>query len=52
MVQTGALATVPGVAGMLPIVISPLVDARYGPTAVLGIPERDPTDASIAPDTF
>ncbi len=48
VVQTSALATVPGVAGMLPIVISPLVDARFGPTAVLGIPERDPTDASIA----
>jgi leucyl-tRNA synthetase len=46
--QTGALATVPGVAGMLPIVISPLVDARFGPTAVLGIPELDPTDAAIA----
>jgi leucyl-tRNA synthetase len=48
VVQTGALATVPGVAGMVPIVISPLVDARFGPTAALGIPERDPTDASIA----
>ena len=48
VVQTGALATVPGVAGMLPIVISPLVDARFGPTAMLGIPERDPTDAAIA----
>ena len=48
VVQTGALATVPGVAGMVPIVISPLVDARFGPTAALGIPELDPTDASIA----
>ena len=48
VVQTGALATVPGVAGTLPIVISPLVDARFGPTAVLGIPKLDPTDASIA----
>jgi leucyl-tRNA synthetase len=48
VVQTGALATVPGVAGALPIVISPLVDARYGPTAVLGIPARDDTDAAIA----
>ena len=48
VVQTGALATVPGVAGMLPIVISPLVDARFGPTAMLGIPTRDATDASIA----
>jgi leucyl-tRNA synthetase len=48
VVQTGALATVPGVPGMLPIVISPLVDARYGPTAALGIPELDPTDRAIA----
>jgi leucyl-tRNA synthetase len=48
VVQTGALVTVPGVAGMLPIVISPLVDARFGPTAALGIPDLDPTDASIA----
>jgi leucyl-tRNA synthetase len=48
VVQTGALATVPGVAGMLPIVISPLVDARFGPTAALGIPELDPTDRIVA----
>ena len=48
VVQTGTLATVPGVPGMLPIVISPLVDARYGPTAALGIPELDPTDRAIA----
>jgi leucyl-tRNA synthetase len=48
IVQTGALASVPGAAGMLPIVISPLVDARFGPTAVLGIPELDATDQGIA----
>ncbi|HVR04475.1 MAG TPA: class I tRNA ligase family protein [Solirubrobacteraceae bacterium] len=48
VVQTGGLASVPGVAGMLPIVISPLVDARFGPTAVLGIPECDATDRAIA----
>jgi leucyl-tRNA synthetase len=48
MALTDALATVPGVAGMLPIVISPLVDARFGPTAVLGIPELDSTDREIA----
>jgi leucyl-tRNA synthetase len=48
VVQTGALAAVPGVPGMLPIVISPLVDARFGPTAALGIPALDGTDASIA----
>ncbi|HEY7953130.1 MAG TPA: class I tRNA ligase family protein [Solirubrobacteraceae bacterium] len=48
VVPTGALASVPGVAGTLPIVISPLVDARFGPTAVLGIPELDATDQRIA----
>jgi leucyl-tRNA synthetase len=48
VVQTGALASVPGVPAMLPIVISPLVDARFGPTVALGIPARDATDASIA----
>ena len=48
VVPTGALAGVPGVAGMLPIVISPLVDARFGPTAALGIPDVDATDARIA----
>jgi leucyl-tRNA synthetase len=48
VVGTGALASVPGVTGMLPIVISPLVDARFGPTAALGIPDVDATDASIA----
>ncbi|HEV3069968.1 MAG TPA: class I tRNA ligase family protein [Solirubrobacteraceae bacterium] len=48
VVPTGALATVPGVSGTLPIVISPLVDARFGPTAALGIPALDSTDASIA----
>ena len=48
VVPTGALATVPGVSGTLPIVISPVVDARFGPTAALGIPERDATAASIA----
>jgi len=48
VVQTGALASVPGVPGVLPVVISPLVDARFGPTAALGIPALDATDASIA----
>lgn len=48
MVVTGQLATVPGVAGIVPIVVSPLVDARFGPTAVLGIPDLDATDRAIA----
>lgn len=32
----------------LPVAISPVVDGRYGPTAILGVPGRDETDASIA----
>jgi leucyl-tRNA synthetase len=48
LVVTGALATVPGVDGIVPIVATPLVDRRFGPTAVLGIPEQDPTDRAIA----
>jgi leucyl-tRNA synthetase len=45
---TDVLATVPGVAGTLPIVISPLVDVRFGATAVLGIPELDSIDRELA----
>jgi leucyl-tRNA synthetase len=42
-------ATVSGPDGSpLPVLITPLVDSRYGPTAVLGIPARDRTDAVIA----
>jgi leucyl-tRNA synthetase len=48
LVVTSALATVPGVNGMLPVVVTPLVDARFGPTAVLGLPELDATDHVIA----
>ena len=32
----------------LPVLVSPVVDGRFGATAVLGIPERDRTDAVIA----
>ncbi len=48
LVVTSALATVPGVNGMLPVVVTPLVDVRFGPTAVLGLPELDATDRAIA----
>ena len=34
--------------GELPVLMSPLVDGRFGATAVLGIPEQDRTDAVIA----
>jgi leucyl-tRNA synthetase len=32
----------------LPLLISPLVDSRFGPTAVLGVPARDRTDETIS----
>ena len=32
----------------LPLLVSPLVDARYGPTAAFGIPAVDEADAEIA----
>jgi leucyl-tRNA synthetase len=32
----------------LPVLISPVVDSRFGPTAVLGIPSQDHTDEVIA----
>ncbi|HYP55390.1 MAG TPA: class I tRNA ligase family protein [Solirubrobacterales bacterium] len=34
--------------GELPVLVSPLVDARYGPTAALGIPSVDEADEAIA----
>ena len=34
--------------GQLPVFVSPLVDARFGPTAALGIPAVDDADADIA----
>ena len=42
--------TLPSPAGgePLPVLISPVVDGRFGATAVLGIPARDRTDALIA----
>jgi len=32
----------------LPVLVSPIVDARYGPTAALGMPAVDEADAAIA----
>ncbi len=46
--RADAFATVPGVAGVLPIVVSEGVGARFGTTAVLGIPAKDPADAALA----
>jgi leucyl-tRNA synthetase len=47
VVDTGA--SIPGPAGAeLPVLISPIVDARFGPTAALGIPAVDESDRDIA----
>jgi leucyl-tRNA synthetase len=46
-IDTGVAVTAPNGAA-LPIVISPAVDGRYGPTAVLGIPAADESDGVIA----
>jgi leucyl-tRNA synthetase len=46
IVDTGA--SIPGPAGVdLPVFVSPLVDARYGPTAAFGIPAVDEADAEL-----
>ncbi len=45
--DTGASVSGPA-GGELPVLISPLVDARFGPTAALGIPAVDDADREIA----
>jgi leucyl-tRNA synthetase len=47
VIDTGAAAKSPAGA-QLPVFISPIVDARYGPIAALGIPAIDEADAAIA----
>jgi len=47
VIDTGASVEVAG-GGSLPIFVSPIVDARYGPTAALGIPSVDEADEAIA----
>jgi leucyl-tRNA synthetase len=47
-VETTLQAVVPGVPRMLPVVVAPYIESRYGPTAILGVPEEDPTAAVIA----
>ena len=47
VVETGDSIFVPGISHPLPVLISPSVDARFGPTAVLGIPSADRTDKAI-----
>jgi leucyl-tRNA synthetase len=45
--DTGASVTGPG-GEELPVVVSPLVDARFGPTAAFGTPAVDEADREIA----
>jgi leucyl-tRNA synthetase len=47
VIDTGASLAGPGGAE-LPVLVSPIVDARFGPTAALGIPSADEADEAIA----
>jgi leucyl-tRNA synthetase len=47
VIDTGATVLAP-LGGELPVLVSPLVDARFGPTASLGIPDVDEADADLA----
>jgi leucyl-tRNA synthetase len=46
-VASGGMVMSPGIPDPIPVLISPSVDARYGPTAVLGIPAKDSTDRAL-----
>jgi leucyl-tRNA synthetase len=48
LIDTGRFLSSPGAGEPLPVLVSPVVDGRFGVTAVLGIPARDRTDAVIA----
>jgi leucyl-tRNA synthetase len=48
LVDTGRVLRLPGDERPLPLLISPVVDERFGATAVLGVPALDRTDALIA----
>ncbi len=48
LIDTGGTAIAPWSGAELPVIVSPLVDARYGQTAALGIPAVDEADAAIA----
>jgi leucyl-tRNA synthetase len=48
LIDTGYSLPAPAGDDSLPVFISPVVDGRFGATAVLGIPEHDRTDSMIA----
>jgi leucyl-tRNA synthetase len=47
VLRTGVTVSAPN-GSELPLLVSPAVDGRYGPTAVLGIPAADESDGVIA----
>jgi leucyl-tRNA synthetase len=47
VIDTGRVLVAPD-GERLPVLVSPLVDSRFGPTVVFGIPSRDRTDEVIA----
>lgn len=47
VLETGAAIAGPD-GSELPVIVSPLVDARFGPTAALGVPAVDEADRDIA----
>ncbi len=47
MVQTSLRVALPGVDALLPLVLTRSVDARFGPTAALGVPGRDDVDRRL-----
>ena len=52
LIDTGRTLPSPTGGNPLPVIVSPMVDGRFGATAVLGIPEHDRTDAVIAERLF
>jgi leucyl-tRNA synthetase len=48
LMDTGVWIPVPDVADPLPLIVSLAVDARFGVTAMLGIPTADPVDERLA----
>jgi len=48
VVEIGMSVQVPSVAQPLPILVSPAIDVRFGPAAILGIPSADPVDKALA----
>ncbi|HST56262.1 MAG TPA: class I tRNA ligase family protein [Solirubrobacteraceae bacterium] len=48
LIDTGRVVSGAGTPAPIPVIVTPAVDARFGPTAVLGIPAVDRTDAALA----